>query len=136
MHVFSGAALIWSAARSVFIVPCAPRSLFWNPFNFPDALGEPMGTVMDLNTNSQARTAMITFASTMATRYAEEDAIVAFEFGNEWNLLVRSCLYWLSVSASCLFLLGLHVFVHAMFVLNAQQGCTGMCVRDQRVTTR
>lgn len=61
-------------------------SLFWNPFNFPDALGEPMGRAVDMSAPSVTRTAMVAFATSIATRYANEPAVAAWEFGNEWNL--------------------------------------------------
>ena len=63
-------------------------SLFWDMFTFADAFGEPAGVVFDeLLGPSRARDAMEAFAVAYARRYAASSTIVAFELGNENNLL-------------------------------------------------
>ena len=62
--------------------------LFWNPFMFADAVGEPLGVSMDLTRPSLARTAMLDFAGALVTRYAHTRTVAGWEWGNEWNLLV------------------------------------------------
>ena len=63
-------------------------SLFWDLFTFADAFGEPAGVVFDEQLGpSAARDAMEAFAVAYATRYATSSAVVAFELGNENNLL-------------------------------------------------
>jgi hypothetical protein len=63
-------------------------SLFWDLFTFADAFSEPAGVVFDEQLGpSAARNAMEAFAVAYATRYATSSAVVAFELGNENNLL-------------------------------------------------
>jgi len=73
-----------AAAAGCALMP----TLFWQAFAFGDAFGEPGGVVYDAGFGpSRARAAMEKFASDFPTRYRDNAAIVAYELGNENNLL-------------------------------------------------
>ncbi len=62
-------------------------SLFWNAFMFADLSGEPLGTGVRDPTSFTSQ-AMHRYAAELVSRYAANDTIAAWEFGNEWNLLL------------------------------------------------
>jgi hypothetical protein len=62
-------------------------SLFFNWFCFVDVAGEPLGQSMR-NASSASRALWLTYITEMVTLFKSEPAIVAWELGNELNLLV------------------------------------------------
>jgi len=73
-----------AAAAGCALMP----SLFWNLYALGDALGERAGVVFDERLRpSRARDAMEAFAAAFVARYPAGGAVVAFEVGNEFNLL-------------------------------------------------
>ncbi len=62
-------------------------SLFWQLFSFPDIYGEPAGLMMDVTRPSKSRDAMLAYLTAFVTRYASNPTIVAWELGNEYNLI-------------------------------------------------
>ncbi|MEM8873168.1 MAG: cellulase family glycosylhydrolase [Planctomycetota bacterium] len=67
-------------ANGVGLVP----TLFWNRFAVPDLVGEPGSAWGDAD--SQTRAFAREYATEMVTRYRDSDAILMWEFGNEFNL--------------------------------------------------
>lgn len=57
----------------------------WSDWIWPDLAGEPAG-LMFSSAASKARAAFLAYASELATRYAREPAIAAWEISNEQNL--------------------------------------------------
>ena len=63
-------------------------SLFWNMLAIADVYHEPGGVVYDPALGpSEARSAMAEFAAAFATRYNSSATIIAWETGNEYNLI-------------------------------------------------
>jgi hypothetical protein len=59
---------------------------------FPDLVGEPVGRL--LVPGSASRMLLERYVSDVVTRYRDDDTILFWEFGNEWNLMVdldRTC---------------------------------------------
>jgi hypothetical protein len=75
--------LVASAERhGVGLIP----SLFWTTFTFPDLAGEHLDQLAV--SNSVTRQKMREFATEIVNRYKHSLAIWAWEFGNEWNLML------------------------------------------------
>ena len=74
-------AVVRSAERhQVGLIP----SLFWNLSAIPDLVGEPCNRWGD--TNSQVHAFMRSYVREVVSRYRDSPAILAWEFGNEFNL--------------------------------------------------
>jgi len=71
-----------AAAAGCRMIP----SLFWNWFAFPDVAGEPLGDAMR-NTSSRTRAMWAEYIRDFTTMFANEPTIVAWELGNELNLI-------------------------------------------------
>jgi len=68
-------------ARGCLLMPVVT----WSDWIWPDLAGEPAGWMFS-RADSAARAAFVRYASELATRYAREPAIAAWEISNEQNL--------------------------------------------------
>ena len=61
-------------------------TFFWTTFAVPDMVGEPVGAWADKG--SATRLFMRDWVDAVVRRYRDSPALLAWEFGNEWNLAV------------------------------------------------
>lgn len=67
-------------ARGIRLVPC----IMWNPFVFPDIVGEPLGRIFE--NGSASSDVLFRYARELAARYRNNETILAWELTNELNL--------------------------------------------------
>lgn len=90
---FTNESLYWQTfdrmIADVGVIGCRVMpSIFWQPYAWIDTFNETGGQVFDVDRESPAREAMIDYTTKIVHRYAASPVIVAWELGNEYNLIV------------------------------------------------